>query len=892
MKNILTIAIISIMALCACENETYVDHSFQGTVNQTSNPDAPAINEAVDLGLSVKWAPYNIGAKQAHEYGNYYAYGETSTKDSYSNDNYSAPTNKNSFGNIISTDSDVATKAWGKNWRMPSSEEIAELRKCNWEETEINGVKGLKITSRTNGNSIFLPAAGIYTDNKLYEHNNKGFYRSGDNRRADFDYFTNPDGDHYGFSVRAVLSAAGEQTSNITIPEENEAIDLGLSTKWAPYNIGASNAYGFGNYYAFGELEPKTNYTKENYTEPTEFNCEGGIEMSNSDVATVKWGKNWKMPSAADINELFERCTIRLTKYEGILGYEFEGPNGNTMFLPFGGFMDDYKPSEKGMEAFHYWNSDFNLESQEKYRGLPVRPVLITKVPQNKTFPAPAPEESVDLGLSVNWAPYNVGATTETETGNYYAWGETEFKDSYCEHNYTAPVEMNSRGGISGTKHDVAHVKWGNGWRMPTEDEINELWTKCEWSTQEVNGVKGISIKAINGNSIFLPFGGTLDYNGLNEENIEGYYRKDLSDKINCKLYYFDNRFIGALVRPVIDNDNLNDDDDVSNIDLVNVKTDNHSDFNYYRLEIGGAKGEMYMDFDLSITLNENLSENSFADYGIILYRGEREIAKISKSMEGYYDFSEQCAVNVDNNQYNAFGMSHIGEVVLYNQSRMQENYVAKPAQSYLRIRLKADHNDFFYFYDNMYIASATKSFKYKTYFTKEDINGIMTETVLDDLKPFELNYIQQPSMRMGLENVTVTHYGDNSINVDHHHNFNMTGMLFVDTLYLVRAECDIEDVYDVSTYKFNKKNIETFIWQHDGGCGYLTNFSFNKGEYTSYKLMYGECILKKGNDIDTLRSNPILIDYSKEDESIMTVPEIPGWPEKVNFGITEINRK
>ena len=115
--------------------------------------------EWVDLGLSVKWATCNVGANAPHEYGNYYAWGETSAKSNYDDDNSS--TYGKSMGDISGNASyDAARANWGGSWRMPTNTEMQELEdKCTWKWTTQSGVNGYKVTG-PNGNSIFLPAAG------------------------------------------------------------------------------------------------------------------------------------------------------------------------------------------------------------------------------------------------------------------------------------------------------------------------------------------------------------------------------------------------------------------------------------------------------------------------------------------------------------------------------------------------------------------------------------------------------------------------------------------------------------------------------------------------------------------------------------------------------------
>ncbi len=117
-------------------------------------------HDYVDLGLSVKWATCNLGASSPSAYGNYYAWGETSTKSTYTNSN-SKTYNKNIRDISGNAQYDAARANWGGTWRLPTQQEMQELvDKCTWTWTTIDGHKGYKVTSKTNGNSIFFPAAG------------------------------------------------------------------------------------------------------------------------------------------------------------------------------------------------------------------------------------------------------------------------------------------------------------------------------------------------------------------------------------------------------------------------------------------------------------------------------------------------------------------------------------------------------------------------------------------------------------------------------------------------------------------------------------------------------------------------------------------------------------
>ena len=138
--------------------------------------------QAVDLGLpsGIKWANMNVGATKPEEYGAYFAWGETKPKDKYIWITYfDAEDEGNTFikyynnGGKTSLDleDDAAYVNWGADWRMPTKAELDELRtNCNWtwaENYNETGVKGYMVSSKTNSNSIFLPAAGYYQDSKL-----------------------------------------------------------------------------------------------------------------------------------------------------------------------------------------------------------------------------------------------------------------------------------------------------------------------------------------------------------------------------------------------------------------------------------------------------------------------------------------------------------------------------------------------------------------------------------------------------------------------------------------------------------------------------------------------------------------------------------------------------
>lgn len=184
----------------------------------------------------------------------------------------------------------------------------------------------------------------------------------------------------------------------------------------------------------------------------------------------------------------------------------------------------------------------------------------------------PIPGEMIDLGLSVKWASHNVGASSPEGFGGYYAWGETEEKSDYDPYHYLQ-YKYNQNGSfvvlgsnISGTQYDVARVKWGGSWRMPTQNEIEELVENCSWKWTTYNGVKGQLVTGPNGNSIFLPAAGCRRGTGVQSVGRGGLYWSatqagsygDIACSLNFESagdgwYFWKNRGDGYTVRPVSD---------------------------------------------------------------------------------------------------------------------------------------------------------------------------------------------------------------------------------------------------------------------------------------------------------------------------------------------------
>ena len=165
------------------------------------NSHGSADHEYVDLGLpsGTLWATMNVGAENPEDYGDYFAWGETSPKSEYTWDNY---TGKDITSDEIPASRDAATANWGSDWRMPSWGQICELVSgCEWTWTSKNGVNGQLGTSKYNSKTIFLPAAGYRLGKSLACTGSHGLYWS--RTRYDSNPDSDSDSDHrYAYSLR------------------------------------------------------------------------------------------------------------------------------------------------------------------------------------------------------------------------------------------------------------------------------------------------------------------------------------------------------------------------------------------------------------------------------------------------------------------------------------------------------------------------------------------------------------------------------------------------------------------------------------------------------------------------------------------------------------------
>ena len=429
--------------------------------------------EYVDLGLSVRWAKYNVGSTTPEGYGGNYAWGETESKTTYNWSTYkwcngsssilTKYNNISSYGTVdnkttLDPEDDVAHVKWGGGWRMPTKSEQDELlNNCTWTwydsgNTEFNGVAGCKVTSNKSGytdRSIFIPAAGGrfggYWASSLKSDNPSSawslYFDSGSH------YTTSGSGGSriYGSTIRPVCpSEEWLNALSITLSSSSESIEINKT-----FDLSATVKHNDNVIYR------EVTWISDNpsIASVSEIGVVYGNAVGSTTITATCMGKT-------------ATCTITI------------------------------------------------IEPQYEY-------------------------EYVDLGLSVKWATFNVGATKPEEYGGYYAWGETETKISYSWTDYKffssfihlyeyddfqlSKYYPNGYYGTGDNKNvldpqdDDAHVKWGGSWRMPTKAEQDELRNSCTWTwyssgNTEFNGVAGwkvtSNVEGCTDCSIFLPAAG------------------------------------------------------------------------------------------------------------------------------------------------------------------------------------------------------------------------------------------------------------------------------------------------------------------------------------------------------------------------------------------------
>ncbi len=445
----------------------------------------------VDMGLpsGTKWAVRNVGAQSSTDYGDYFAWGETETKSSYTSDNYLYGTrNLGENLNISGTQHDAAFVHWGGSWRMPTKTEWEELVSdtCTWTWQAVNGVNGYIITSKKNGNKIFLPAAGTKYEGTVHWAGHGGMYftanQGGSNswyawslvwnkNHSDKRYFYNansydPFSDYFdvkatrysGHPVRPVMSTA---------VATSDGMELTILTDSASWRLGDTSTT------LYGSLRSTT---------PIKGEVTVGFVIGDSANITI------------------DETTVGEHNYRSL--YSRTATTAGRITYT----MSVY-------DNIGYWYRAFVQTSDTVMYG----------VARHYGY------EMVDLGLKSGtlWANMNLGANVPEEEGYLYAWGETQTKTDYSASTYQFGTTQNigNNHDISATKYDAAHVLMGNAWRMPTYNEMKELFDSCKWERVTQNSTNGYRVTSKkNGNSIFLPDAGLMMGTSHEHSNSGGSY--------------------------------------------------------------------------------------------------------------------------------------------------------------------------------------------------------------------------------------------------------------------------------------------------------------------------------------------------------------------------------
>ena len=524
-----------------------------GNVQDWVNDPLP---DAIDLGLSVKWARVNLGATEPEDYGDYFAWGETAPKSSYTWSDYSFGHGKNgpfskyvvdeNYGTVdhktvLDTGDDAAHVLLGDAWRLPSREEVQELmNNCTWSWTTRNGVPGYRVTSKKSGYtgaSIFLPANGMRTGSSLADEGVSGNYWSSS---------TSADGAY--FAVSPYFSQSATQSGN------------------------CYRYFGLGIRPVYGAVVPVTEITL-----PETMILTKGIKESATLTATVlpedatyknlTWESSDKSIATVDANgkvtavalgsatitvysadgEISAQCkvtVIRLVTSITLDKTELEIYVGDDPAE----LVATVLPEDATNKSLSWTSSDTSVATvDEEGRVTAVSSGFATitatacdgsgknascNINVYPDLSKPESVEAVDLGLSVKWASCNVGASNPEEYGAYFAWGETEPKYDYSSDTYkwcngdynktkycpSGETEYWDGSGSPDNKtvlepeDDAATANWGGSWRMPTDAEWTELRENCTWTwTNNYNGT-GIAGRIVTSNkvgytekSIFLP---------------------------------------------------------------------------------------------------------------------------------------------------------------------------------------------------------------------------------------------------------------------------------------------------------------------------------------------------------------------------------------------------
>ena len=527
-KSIIRFAALLLLMVCAQTvkaQQTYIMvHKVDGTVLRIAVADVDSVTfrewtgpifsyEYVDLGLSVKWATCNVGAQSPEQTGGYFAWGETEEKDGCYYDNYKFTDSDGyytkynlwqSAGKVdmkyrLDPEDDAAAKLLGDGWRTPTREEFQELLdNCNWNPAVLNGVKGYRVVSKMNNNSIFIPLTGESWQGDTLGYNRYAYYysntlsidRANSASNIYSAYMYQNSDDNYGWymayfnrvgglPIRPVYSSTWVdnvvEVKGVSIEEDNLTIEVGQSSYLSGYVILKD-----------GEMNP---------------------EWKTSDALIARVESNGVVFGVTE-----GQCMI----YASYDNYS------DSCLVTVIGFEQEMEYVDMGLSV-HWATCNIGASSPER------------------------------VGQYYAWGETEVKAEYDWST---YKYGDSEgYMTKYCPNPAFGVNGYSDSLTVLEPDDDVAQVLWGDDWRMPTYEEITELIENCDFQWIEQGDVIGYyvtsRVEGYEKSSIFIPYSEDMSAVCFWSSSVafrQSNYASLLVDNTNRYIYA---RCNGLPIRPV-----------------------------------------------------------------------------------------------------------------------------------------------------------------------------------------------------------------------------------------------------------------------------------------------------------------------------------------------------
>ena len=575
----------------------------------------------VDLGLpsGTLWATCNVGAESPEGYGDYFAWGETQPKNLYNWNTYKyldpditshlflTKYCRNSVEGVadgkmvLEAMDDAAAAAWGNEWQMPSERQFEELisrQNTTTEWTTQNGVNGLLITSKANGSSIFLPAAGYRDDSGFDDMSSQSFgnvvlywsrslFMQTSEEAFSLFCFDSPNSNgaylncrsrSIGLAVRPVRYQEPVLVSSIVLSSESLVMQVGETA------------------YLSATLEPQN---VDNDFVTWESSDESVATVNSGGMVTAQGGGTCSIICrATDGSGVYAECqvsvtspisSIRLSETWLNLVLDYSRTLTATVF-----------PSNADNITLRWSSSDESIATVDANGTVSAQALgscYVTcsatdgsgveascKVIVQNILGYQNGRKWVNLGLPSGalWSTCDVGVSNSDDyekLGNYYAWGETEPKNSYNWSTYKWSEEGTQRSltrycpdasfGYNGysdnltellPEDDAATVNFGEGWQTPSYDQFQELFDSdyTTWYFTEERGVKGVKIKSrTTSMTLFLPASGSFNSSEYWTRTVNAWppyammYVGSETFPNQIATYY---RYFGKRIRPVREN--------------------------------------------------------------------------------------------------------------------------------------------------------------------------------------------------------------------------------------------------------------------------------------------------------------------------------------------------